>query len=46
MTLGHALWLAAACSLVWIGEAVGADAALHGKVNDSLTGRQTPQLLT
>jgi hypothetical protein len=46
MKLGHALWLAAASSLVWIGEAVGADAVLHGKVNDSLTGRQTPCTVT
>jgi hypothetical protein len=42
MKLGQALWLAAAFSLVWIGEGVGADAVLHGKMNDALTGRQTP----
>ena len=42
MTLGHGFWLAAAFSLVWIGEAAGADAVLHGKVNDALAGRQTP----
>jgi len=27
MKLGHALWVAAASFLVWIGEAAGADAA-------------------
>ena len=42
MKLGQALWFAAAFSLVWIGEAVGADAVLHGKINDALTGRPTP----
>jgi len=42
MILGQALWLPIAFSLIWIGEAVGADAVLHGRVNDALTGRQTP----
>jgi hypothetical protein len=46
MKLGHALWLAAAFSTVWIGAAVGADAVLHGKINDALTGRQTPCTVT
>jgi hypothetical protein len=46
MILGHGLWLAAAFALVWIGEAAGADAVLHGKVNDALTGRQTPCTVT
>src|ERR1039457_819411 len=42
MKLGQALWLTAGFLLIWIGEAVGADAVLHGKVIDALTGSQTP----
>jgi len=46
MKLGHALWLAAASCLVWIAEAAGVDAVLHGKVNDALVGRLTPCTVT
>jgi hypothetical protein len=46
MKLGHALWVAAASFLVWIGEAAGADAVLRRTVNDALTGRLTPCTVT
>ena len=36
------LSLAAVFWLMWIGETIGADAVLHGKIGDAITGRQTP----
>lgn len=36
------LSLAAVFWLMWIGQMIGADAVLHGKIGDAITGRQTP----
>jgi hypothetical protein len=46
MKPGRGLSLAAAFSFLWMGEALGADAVLHGMVKDALTGRQTPCTVT